>query len=494
MFSYRLRIDTKPFSREKRKKIKGSFLSCLLNITRFSGIIEYKEKREERTHEEKTIWNIAFPAPVKAVPQKYMIPEAGVSFAMPSGYDAFYRDMKENDPLFSKYNITKESLMITFDNGVFLSALNSDGEEEIMVTMEQSTSLDELNGLGETTLMILASAIKEKYEENGVSVSDYDVYHHPQLDFIRISYQATDDSFYGVQYYTICNNVILNYYLYSYDGPVSKAQNKAIQSVVDSIQLQSHTPATMPTESEEETPAFLYTDEETGTTFMVPEGWTEESPSKEWDYINVRFSYAGDPVRQIMYGSQDVSGELSAMEWAILDTQESAEEICDGLAEGMGIPRSAVNKQTYHGADYFLVEAPKTSEEYGITVNFTQAMRIEDGRVYLFQVTGTRDSWAFAELEKLLESVEYPETAKAGESAGAGKRRDSFSDQVIVNLFAGFFAFLLAALYAIIKKSRRDKKAKKEAIGTSEYVFCRSCGKRFPAGTRFCDVCGEKLK
>jgi len=39
---------------------------------------------------------------------------------------------------------------------------------------------------------------------------------------------------------------------------------------------------------------------------------------------------------------------------------------------------------------------------------------------------------------------------------------------------------------AIYEKEKQPEK--------TEFVYCQSCGKRFPAGTRVCDVCGEKIR
>lgn len=436
------------------------------------------------------VLNLAIPA--RAVSTEYEIPEFGLTISIPEGYAVFTRDMKDTDPLLQDYGFTMEDVMDILGTDIYLDAIGIECDEEIVVSMYEDMGLD-LSGLGDTALRLLASGFEEGYEEAGAKVFSMEVYHHPKLNFLRCYLYMPEENTYVLQYYTIYDGNGLSVTLRSYSGAISDDQEKKIQSVIDSVAIPSYTPEKP---QAEEAPAFLYTDQETGVTFTIPAGWVERSPSKEWEYMDAVFSFTEDPGLQIVYGSKDLSAELSALDRLLLEQGTLGEEVCAALAEEMGVPESAVSMKTYHEEDYFLVEASYTSEEYGmkVTATVTQAIHIEGGWVYLFQVVGKQSDLAYGELEKVLESVEYGKTPKAEKNGKSGTSGNSFSDRMIVAAFEGFFASVLVSLYAIIKKSRRDKKAKKEAMGTSEYVYCHSCGKRFPAGTRFCDVCGEKLR
>lgn len=435
---------------------------------------------------------VSLATPALAASTQHEIPQFGLTISIPDGYDVFTRDMAENDPLLQDYGLTRDDVLDILGTDTYLDALESQGEDEIVMTLFGDMGMD-FGGLGDEALLMLASSFEKSYEASGITVLSTEAYNHPKLNFMRFHLYIPETNTYGVQFYTIYDGIALSVTLRTDSAAVTDAQEKKIQSVVDSISIPSYTPEKPRVE---ETPAFLYTDPETGTTFTVPENWTERDPSEEREYIDVLFSYAKEPVPQITYGSQNMSWELFSLEREMLDTEAVAEAICDRLADEMGVPRSAVSRTTYHGEAYYLVESPQTSDEYGITVTFTQAMHIEDGWVYLFQATGGKNSRGFEELEKVLESVEYPKSVMTWESAEGGS--DSVTDRQTMKLFPWILVCLLGLIIGKLIKSRVERKAERKAIqkkaGTSESVYCRSCGKRFPAGTRVCDVCGEKLK
>ena len=423
---------------------------------------------------------------VHAVSEEFVISEMGLSLSIPSEYIVFTRDMDKNDPAFADFGITKETLMDQFTTGhIYLNAVLPDGNEEIVVTMEENM-ISEFNGLGETSLLMLASALKDGYEEYGISVSSYDIYHHTQLEFIRIYFNTTDKTTYGLQYYTIYGGQAMNFTIRSYDGPISGSQERTIRNVVDSVDLHFYVPTKMP---DEETPAFVHTDPDTGTTFTVPANWSVQPFSKEREMLDIQFSCAEDPALMISYASYDLWSELSFFE-KMFTSRSKAEELLSSteyIAEMMEVPESSISKKVFNGKEYYFLETTYATEMYG--TNFSSkvnlAVRIEDGWCYMFYFYGKLNNPHYDEFVQLVKSVEYGDAGKSGVGGG----------WLIVTVAV---AIILCAI--IIRKKKQPKKVlqetatiRSEAKIQPEYIFCHQCGNKLPADSLFCNVCGTRL-
>lgn len=130
--------------------------------------------------------------PVYATSSEYTISELDITISIPDEYDVFTLNMSSNDPLFSDYGITKAENETQFaDSNIYLNAISTIRNEEIVVTMSDSP-LTDLNGMGDTTLRIWASALVNEYAQYGITITDYDVYHHDQLTFIQIYFHDTE--------------------------------------------------------------------------------------------------------------------------------------------------------------------------------------------------------------------------------------------------------------------------------------------------------------
>ena len=430
--------------------------------------------------------NLAIPA--RAASEEYEVSEMGISLEIPDEYIVFTRDMDKNDPAFADFGVSKETLMDQFDTGhIYLNAVLPSGNEEIVVTMEENI-ISEFNGLGETSLLMLASTLKDGYEEYGISVSSYDIYHHPQLEFIRIYFNTTDKTTYGLQYYTIYGGQAMNFTMRSYDGPISGSQERTIQNVVDSVDLHFYVPTKTPAA---ETPAFVHTDPDTGTTFTVPANWSVQPFSKERDILDIQFSCAEDPALLIAYASNDIWSELSFFEKLFM-SREKTEDILSStaqVAEEYGVPESSVSKMTYNGETYFIVEAPYTTDLYGtsFTATVNQAIHVEDGWMYMFNFYGDASNPHFDDFEKLLKSIEYGDKGATGIGSG-----------VVIIIAA--VAIILCVI--IIRKKKRQVKPAAAAMRESvqhvipsnpDCIYCHHCGNKLPSDSLFCNACGTRL-
>lgn len=426
--------------------------------------------------------------PARAASEEYVVSEMGISLDIPDEYIVFTRDMDKSDAALSDYGISKDELMEQFTAGnIYLNAVLPDGNEEIVVTMEENI-ISEFNGLGETWLLTLASTLKDGYEEYGISVSSYDIYHHPQLEFIRIYFNTTDKTTYGLQYYTIYGGQAMNFTMRSYGGPISGSQERTIQNVVDSVDLHFYVPTKTPVA---ETPAFVHTDPDTGTTFTVPANWSVQPFSEERNYLDIQFGCAADPALLISYSSYDIWSELSFIGKLFVSRKNATNLMASisEVAEEYGVPESSVSKKTYNGVEYYIIESPYTTEMYGtsISVMATQAIRIENGWAYAFNFGAKKNNPHFSEFEQLLNSVEFGDKGISGNGGGW-------------ILIIAVVAIILGVIIIRKKKTQQMEAVQIEtaAVRTEnqtreEYIFCHQCGNKLPADSIFCNACGTRL-
>lgn len=430
--------------------------------------------------------------PVYAASIQYTIPELDLTLSIPTEYDVFTLDMSGSDPLFSDYGTTKADIDAQFAaSNICLNAISTVRNEEIVVTVSDSP-LATFNGMGDTTLMTLASALADEYVNYGITVTDYDVYHHDQLTFIRIYFHDTEKTVYGLQFYTVSNEQAMNFTLRSYEGNISSSQKNAICTIVDSIRLNyevEEAPAV------EEVPAFIYTDKETGVAFTVPDGWNKSSLNEQRDYLDAKFESVKGPGLVIIYGSTDLWSEMSTSERAGYSRSDFSSDLFtkQDIAEMFGTSKYLVDDVTYSGVHYFKISTTTEKETMGlkVSVTMTQLFCVENGWGYTFQFLGDENSPYYSEFVSLIKSAKYPEV------------ENSSSVLLVVALFA-MLAIAVVAVVLIIKR----RKAKKNIMATQptpiitsqpvvnkdETRSCPMCGTEVPASSVFCHKCGTRLR
>lgn len=418
---------------------------------------------------------VGLAVPAMAASTEYEIPEFGITLSIPDGYDVFTRNMKADDPLLKEYGLTRSDLMEILGTNTYLDAMGSQGDDEIVVTANE-TGYSDMDGMTDATLNFLASGLEEEYSSYGFDVMSTEIYREYPHVFVNIDFYIPEDDVYTMQYFTVYNGAMLCITLRSYTGIPSTNQVKNIRSVADSLTIPSDTQP-----QAEKIPAFLYTDEKTGTTFTVPAGWTELGVTEENGLQYIQFSFSRNPTQILQYCSIDMYEDMGFFDRLSRNNQKYEDAFLEGFLGGTRTPKPDIKKMQYNGVTYSVVEVPVTSDLLGvpITVTVSQAVYTKDGWIYAFQFFGGLDNPFFGELEKVLESVEYGDTDTHSGNA-----------QVIAITLVALMVALI--LLAIVISTRKQKKEAGD-MDISQYVYCPSCGKRMPDDSRFCDGCGARL-
>lgn len=428
--------------------------------------------------------------PVHAASSTYNIPELDLKISIPAEYDVFTLDMSSNDPLFSDYGTTKADLDAQFAaSSIYLNAISTVRNEEIVVTMTDSP-LTNLNGMGDTTLITLASALVDEYANYGITVTDYDVYHHDQLTFIQIYFHDTAKTVYGLQFYTVSNEQAMNFTLRSYEGSITSSQKNTICTIVDSIRLNYEVEATPTVEAG---PAFQYEDKDTGLTFTVPDGWNKAALSEQRNYLDTMFESVEDSGLIILYGSTDLWSELSVVERLACPRSDFSSDLFtkQDIADIFGTSKYLVDDVTYGGVHYFKVATTTEKEAMGlkVSVTMTQLFRVENGWGYTFQFNGEESSPYYSDFVSLIKSAEYPE----------------FSDSSVIVpiiIVLVILAIFVIVLVVVIRK-KQDKKgvpvtpnppsiSTQPSVAANNKRFCHMCGTQIPGDSMFCHKCGAQ--
>lgn len=474
--------------------------------------------------------------PVQAATEVYRLPELGLSVSIPSGYDVFTLDMRANDPLFSEYGITKADLTAELTAGnIYLDALSADGSNELLITMTENT-ISSFDGLSDTLLLSMISVLEDEYANYGFTVTESEIYHHPQLTFAVLTFHDTARTTYVRQYYTIYDYMAVNFTLRSYSGALSSAQEETLLSVVDSIALDSYTaPVT------ENTPSFLYTDADSGVSFTVPADWETEPLSKDREYIDVKFASTQESGLVMMYGSSDLWSQLSSTERLGLRRSDIDNSILTkaDVAEMLG-SSSAVEIKTYNGKDYYFAEITSNTDAYGfsMSINMTNVIRIENGWMYWFQFGGKSDNPRFEDFEQMICSVSYPASdapatipatevptvspateattappiseaptaVPASNPPTAASAPDASPASPAIWIIIGIPVIVIAAVIVavLLKKKKAAALRQTSYHGTSfpsapcpipagSTVLCPACGARLPSDSAFCHICGTRI-
>jgi hypothetical protein len=159
--------------------------------------------------------------------------------------------------------------------------------------------------------------------------------------------------------------------------------------------------------------ARVYTDAETGATFVIPSTWAQLPLSKERKFLDAKFG-APDGATT-MHGSVDLWSTLAEEDKRGKKKEDfdSMDDIGGDFTEILGYSGSdgTAQRVILNGVDYFVLTLPVTAN--GVELNSVHAIRVEHGRWYQFLYfpprTGTNEDEDLRTFYSMVASMVYPE-------------------------------------------------------------------------------------
>ena len=230
--------------------------------------------------------------------------------------------------------------------------------------------------------------------------------------------------------------------------------------------------------------SFLYTDSDSGASFIVPDNWSQKGMNESRDVIDAKFISDIDNQNIIIYGSHDIWSELSEE-----DKKSFSRSIMDNnfytgaeIAEMSGAPDSMVCVEKYGSYSYYVFDMVNTAEVDGVAyeIPITNAVRVSNGYMFLFMFYGDVNSKYYSDFESLLKSATYPyenENLYKDPYEDSNKYIQSNKDGIdILSIFVSILITIIIYTipivifrYAIIKRPITNKLAIKITI---IYAIC----------------------
>ncbi|MBR2483760.1 MAG: hypothetical protein IKB53_03345 [Oscillospiraceae bacterium] len=345
----------------------------------------------------------------------YILDDLAMYMELPSELVVFTRDTNADDPNLSAYELTEDSLSSYMEEeSMYLDAWDKDVTYEIIVTKESSPILD-YAGFNDAELNAFLSFFEEKYTAEGFDFVGAGLYRPNQIPFMRIYASIPEDGGtpYSLTYHTVHDNQAINIILYSNIGRINPDMEALMQTLADSVYFDASLRGRSLIQI---TDPFLYTDPESGLSFTVPECWINAPQFGDPEHDNAAFQSIREDGLFISFSSEDLFSESN---WdgsqlarimtprASLDHSSLTEY---DIASSLGCSEEEISTFPYRGKEYYVAETtmPLTIDSLTFTIPTTYLIRCENGYLYMFQFTATRDNPHFTDLEQLVRSVEYP--------------------------------------------------------------------------------------
>ena len=322
---------------------------------------------------------------------EYDLPEMSMSVYIPDSFYAWTRNLEKDSPILEETGYDHQYLMdVLSANNAYLDAVSKDNTVEILFTSIDSPFISDLGQLEQSYLDLRVSAILEQIESLGVKVSNYEMFEHPQATFLKYYYEQPIDqsiNFYGARYYTVYNNKEIDIQTTSFYGELTESQDSIFDNIVASIEF-----------SESENPiqesGTVYTDLETGMSFVIPAGFKEiELTAQQRQSADARFDNQNGNI--IIYTSADMWRELASDNKKLKERSQAninciSEKELLGIGRGMGYSSSQMTR--IQKGEYEFIEFNGPMSRNNLSVDTRTDITVIDGYLYMFMTTAFQKS------------------------------------------------------------------------------------------------------
>lgn len=477
-----------------------------------------------------TAFVLALSIPALADSQTYDIKELEFTIDIPDGFLVCTKDSFPDDATLEEYGIDRDFFMNIMDiDSMYLEAVSRGFSWDINVSAIE-TGNDDFREVREIYLPGFSSGVKEKCEEEGITVYEYTTYEHAQTKMVKLYTDLeTIEGAYEVRYFTAYRSKIIIFTFNLLSGEVTPQQEAEIESIIDSVnfynQAAEETLEDLPEIEIEEYP-WYYIDEDTGLIFTVPAGWEQKELSEERKTIDAKFVNSRDVTCVFSYGSVDLWEEMDASEKKgitryDIDNSFFSEEEIEEAFSGEGIEVDTVEIDGYSYYHYINQDLfPKTV-----------LIRIENGWMYQFMYAGDNLDMYSGDVGSILSSIMYPlvkipkldptqKPAPSNTPAPTQSSPDEVSSAIVEKgrpifpiLFAVAFVLALTIVIVVVvinqRKAKRIRQQLWKSVEESQKSdpppsqennqtkaikrFCKNCGSKLVLGSDFCEICGTKL-
>lgn len=160
-----------------------------------------------------------------------------------------------------------------------------------------------------------------------------------------------------------------------------------------------------------------YTDSISGTSFTIPDGWTEAPLSQDRDFIQVKYMPDDGSFETILFGSADAWGQLPEYEKVGIKREEYNISLfsTQDIAELFDVKALDVKTVQLGSVNYYRIDVTSEQSASGITVNVTQNIytTIQNGYVIQFQYAYTSDETNRSDFEEAVRSATIPHSVSS---------------------------------------------------------------------------------
>lgn len=461
--------------------------------------------------------------------KSYKITDLGIQCTIPDTFTlVFSRDSIKTDDDVASLGLTKaEVLQLFSESNIYLEAGTKNFETDFRITMVPST-LDDFSTYGDTLLQGLASEMVDGLKAYSYSVISWEIYHHPDTEFIVVQYSlpAYAAYSYGIQYYTVMNMQAINFTCLFLSRPTS-SDKAMLKGIIDSALFENAPAKTSEEDAKHNYPAFNYSDNY--VSFHLPDGWKQTETDPSHTSLNAKFQRGENADVIFTYGCIDVWSQLSTYEKQSLSRADCSfssmtnTEITDTISgeyENNGIVINNSSVLEVSGKKCAQATFTTHGDAYGIPleVTTTQVTFLENGYMISFTISQDSSSKYYSEFIRILESVKFqilesdhsntnssnqPSSAEPSKSKSGG----SFSERnTFLYVLCGGAVMVVLAIAIIIIVRKRAAKTQVDSLpysvidnklqndtASSQLLFCHKCGARLVAGKNVCQNCGASI-
>jgi len=166
------------------------------------------------------------------------IEDIDMALELPEELIILTRNEEETSELSEMLGYPFEDLLELFEASfIYVNAIPETSEYEIIVTMIPLEGTGNLRDTSKLERIAAEFSINSEFENAGIDLIDCEIYENDNEVFYRmhISQEINCMTVYGLQYYTINNNMAINLTLHSYFGEITEDHEELMQVIADSV-------------------------------------------------------------------------------------------------------------------------------------------------------------------------------------------------------------------------------------------------------------------